>query len=170
MILVFTIFYKLFYDFKRWIRCFYTILIILNPNFGKKKKKKKTQSSAFRLIKRKVFANLIYIDSKIYNVNAFPCTHEALQVLHLGSKTKSRKTFEFPIYITVGCIITNLWVEQQVCTVDVTPNWTEFLIYITVGCIITNVWVEQQVCTVDVTPNWTDCMWWNDLQFMQTTT
>ncbi len=86
MILVFTIFYKLFYDFKRQIRSFYTILIILNPNFSKK-----GQNSAFRFVQRKTFTNLIYIDSKVYNVNVILCAPAALQMIHPGNKIVSRK-------------------------------------------------------------------------------
>ncbi len=40
MILSITIFYKQFNDFKRRIQCLKTILIILNPNFSKKKRQK----------------------------------------------------------------------------------------------------------------------------------
>ncbi len=79
-------FYKLFYDFNRWIRWFYTILIIWNSNFSRK-----GQNSAFRLIQRKAFTSLIYTDSKMYSVNAFLCTSAALQVVHPGNKTVSRK-------------------------------------------------------------------------------
>ncbi len=91
MILIFSIFYELFYDFKRRIRCFKTILIILNPNFSKKRKKKKGQNPAFQLITRKAFARLFYIDLKIYVVNGFLCTPTALQVICPGNKTVSRK-------------------------------------------------------------------------------
>ncbi len=109
IILVFTIFYKLFYDLKRRVWCFYTILIILNSNF----KQKKSQNSAFRLIQRTAFASIIYVDLKIYNVNAILCTPAALKVIRPGTKTMSRKTFEFPIYITVSYIIPNLCMRNS---------------------------------------------------------
>ncbi len=45
-----------------------------------------------------------------HKFKCYSCTLAALRMKRPLNKTVSRKTFEFPIHITVGYIITNLWV------------------------------------------------------------
>ncbi len=103
--LIFTIFYKLFYDFEKWIWCFKTILIILNPNFSFKKRPK--FCFLVNTEKRICESNIHRLKNlwcKCFSINA--CSASGYMP---GKQKCPEKTLEFPIYITVGYIITNLW-------------------------------------------------------------